>query len=101
MPGPVSLAPLELYRRRWTAIFSLPVAFVTALGSVYGVMLINQFFDGRTAWMLIGIVAFLALCLVVPTAWTAWVAFHNRDPALIVDVRGITDRVKGLDTIPW
>lgn len=92
--------PLELYRRRWTAVLALIAVSPLALGGVFAVVMLPQWLErgALAASMLSGFVVF---CVVGTVAKTAWRALRAKGPALMIDAVGITDVERGLDTVPW
>lgn len=95
----VGLRPLQLYRRRWTLVFSIPFTALMALVGAYSVFL--MFIGDRFVMVIGGFGAFVALCVGGTLARSALDAWSNTDPAVVVDLHGLHDLRGAIGLIPW
>ena len=91
--------PLQLYRRRWTLVFSVPLAAFIALVGAYSVFLL--FTGDRLVMAIGGCGAFVALCVGGTLGRSALEAWRNNDPAVVVDRHGLNDLRSATGLIPW
>jgi hypothetical protein len=92
---------LVMNRRRWTAYFALPFALVLLLGGFLSAGMAYEAFDGNLGIGIAGVCLFSALCVGIPVGRSAWIALTDKEPALIVDSRGITDNFHLHAFLPW
>lgn len=90
---------LQLRRRRWTLVFSVPFTIFIAIVGAYSVCLI---FSGDRFLMLIGgCSAFAAFCVGGTLGKSALEAWRNNDAAVVVDEHGLNDLRGKTSFIPW
>lgn len=91
--------PLQLQRRRWTLVFSVPFTAFMALVGTYSVYLM---ITGDSLVMVVaGCGAFAALCIGGTVGKSVLEAWRNNDPAVIVDQHGLHDTRGATGFIPW
>lgn len=93
------LRPLQLHRRRWTLVFSVPFIALMALVGAYSIFLL--FTGDRLVMVIGGIGAFVALCIVGTLGRSVVEAWRNNDPAVVVDQHGLNDLRSATGLIPW
>ena len=92
---------LALYRRRWTAWFSLPFGIVMCLAGVWFLVLMLQTMRGGMG-LAFGLFAMLfSLALGSTVIKQALRALRATGPALLFDADGITYDTDGWLFIPW
>lgn len=91
--------PLQLYRRRWTLVFSLPLVLMMGIVGIYSVYL--MFTGDRLVMMFAGCGAFVAFCVGGTFGKSVLEALRNKEPAVIIDARGLSDFRGSVGLIPW
>ncbi len=94
-------APLSFERRRWTALFSLPLAVMVGGAGLSAPLLLPALFGPRAGLVMGLFFALLSLALAAGIGGSAWKALRERGPALVVDTRGITDNFHLNTHLPW
>jgi hypothetical protein len=92
---------LIIYRRRWTAYFGLPFSLVMSISGILGAVLARSQLDGNFGIAVAVLSLFGALCVAIPVGRSSWIALTNKEPALVVDSRGITDHFHLNAFLPW
>lgn len=92
---------LHLYRRRWTALFALPLQLAFLAAFLYGLVTAFTLLSGGPKWVAIAILGLGVATLVFELLPSSWRAFTSTSPALLLDDRGLTDVDRGIGPIPW
>jgi hypothetical protein len=91
--------PLQLYRRRWTLVFSLPfTAFFVLVGAYSLFLLLNA--PDRLIALFAGCALFVAFCVAGTMGKTVLQALLNKDPAVVIDSQGLWD-MREDSRLPW
>ncbi len=93
--------PLQLRRRRWTLVFSIPFLLFIVLGGVYCVVALSSGFDGRLGIALAVCAGFTTFCVAGTLGKLVFEAIVDKGPALIVNARGLHDLRSKRGLIPW
>jgi hypothetical protein len=88
---------LTIYRRRWTAYFAFPFAVALLIAGIASAVIAYYSFTARFGIAVAGLCLFSAVCIGFSVGRSSWIALTNKDPALVVDSRGIADHFH-LDT---
>jgi hypothetical protein len=92
---------LVITRRRWTAYFAVPFAVGLFISGIYFALIVYDNLPKNFAFAAAALTLFSALCVAIPVGRSAWIALTNKEPALIVDSRGITDQFHLNAFLPW
>ena len=92
---------LVMNRRRWTAYFTLPFAVVFAIAGIAIAPIAYDHLPGSFGIAVAGLSLLGAACVAIPMGRSSWIALTNREPALIVDSRGIADHFHLNAFLPW
>lgn len=100
--APATTPPsLAFERRRWTAFFVLPFAWLLALAGIFSALLAYKNLTGNPGLALALLALFSSLCIAIPLGSSAWKSLVEKGPALIVDAYGITDHFHLQTAFPW
>lgn len=100
-PRATSSDALHLFRRRWTALFALPIQAAFLASFVYGLVMAISLLTGWVAWATVAVLAIGILAITFELIPASWRAFIGKSPALLLDARGLTDVDRGIGPIPW
>lgn len=93
--------PIFMYRRRWTLLFQVPFTLLMLACLAYSVLLIYAA-DNKLLTLIGSAGAFGSFCIAGTLGRSAWEAYREREPALVIDESGITDlRDDDSQTVPW
>jgi hypothetical protein len=92
---------LVICRRRWTAYFALPFAMMLLIGGILFAAIAHSHLEGNFGTAVAVLSLFSALCVAIPLGRSSWIALTNKEPALVVDSRGITDDFHLHAFLPW
>ena len=92
---------LVMRRRRWTAFFGLPFAFAVFSSGFGFAALAHSQLPGTPGIVIAMLSLFAALCIAISVGKSSWDALTEKEPALIVDSRGITDQFHLNAFLPW
>lgn len=90
---------LELRRRRWTLVLSVPFTVVMAMLGIYS--MVAMLGGDRLAMLVGGCGVFGSFCVAGTVGKAAFAAWRGVGPAVVVDGRGVTDHRGGTGLIPW
>ena len=91
---------LQLRRRRWTLVLSLPFTLVMAAIGAYSIFLLFTA-EERFVLAVAGCGAFVSLCLVGTMGKAVLEALYDLRPAVVIDSTGLIDRRGRAGLIPW
>ncbi len=91
--------PVNLYRRRWTLMFSLPFTALMLGTCVYALFVLGVA-DDRLVQVIAGVAAFGTFCVGGTFAKAVYEALSNLQPAVIIDARGVED-LRGAGLLAW
>ena len=91
---------LQLRRRRWTLVFSLPFTLVMVAVGAYSIFLLFTA-EERFVLALAGCGTFISLCLVATIGKAVLEALYDLRPAVVIDSTGLIDRRGSAGLIPW
>lgn len=93
--------PIVMYRRRWTLLFQVPFTLLMVACLAYSVLLIYAA-DNKLLTLIGSVGAFSSFCIAGTFGRSAWEAYRERDPVVVIDESGITDlRDEDSHTVPW
>lgn len=91
---------LELRRRRWTLVFSLPFTIFIIVTGLYSTF-IAFVTEERLVAAIAGCGAFVAICVGGTFGKAVLEALSNLRPAVVLDSQGLNDLRGGLGLLPW
>ncbi|MFL6605615.1 MAG: hypothetical protein ACJ8R9_30360 [Steroidobacteraceae bacterium] len=92
---------LVMSKRRWTAFFGLPFAFVLFVSGIEFAWVAHYVLEGKLGMAIAMLTLFVTLCVAISVGRSSWNALAEKGPALIVDSRGITDQFHLNAFLPW
>jgi hypothetical protein len=92
---------LVMHRRRWTAYFALPFSIMLLIGGIWAAVIVRSQLEGNFGIAVAAFSLFSALYIGIPLGRSSWIALTNKEPALVVDSRGIADHFHLDVFLPW
>jgi hypothetical protein len=92
---------LVLHRRRWTAYVALPFSIMLLIGGTWTAVIARAQIEGNFGNAVAAFFLFTVLCVGISLGRSSWIALTNKEPALVVDSRGIADHFHLNVFLPW
>ena len=90
-----------MHRRRWTAYLYLPFAAALLIGGIVFAGIAYDNLPGNFGIAGAELCLLGAACVAIPVGRSSWIALTNKEPALVVDSRGIADHFHLNAFLPW
>jgi hypothetical protein len=74
---------------------------ILLIGGILSAVIAHGQLEGNFGTAVAVLSLFGALCVAIPVGRSSWIALTNKEPALVVDARGITDHFHLKAFLPW